>query len=451
MKRKNTTWIHILLTFLVMVFTCTFLTRVAQAKTEGLAFSSETCVFSCSTDKFIRKASDFSSLDECGEDEFITLLINVKNLGKSDISLSKPCISIDGGKKLYWADTTIKAGTTGYFHVFYSNVKYLTPGLHTAIFYESDKEVYSCRFNIGRKWTADFSIPDKTKLSAASTKERSPYLYSWLSIDKDTRYDAYIVDVKADYLPYGTYCCPANFYMDLSSLKKQYKEVSLDSHISGYAGLQRLDKGEGYCSIMSFWDIECTDAAGKTTTIRAERTYPAEKTSNDTFSGEGTGVHTIRPYDWQAGRWYRMLLICGTSEETGNTTVEQWILDLTTNEWTHACTYDTGVEDSCFVGTSAFFLENFLPKYAGEVRSMEVANVRIHTKSDGQWHDITTTGSIDKSSGSGSWQAGADKNAFYMITTGVTGQGRKEGTEKLTIQNIESGDPSKNIADLKER
>lgn len=126
-------------------------------------------------------------------------------------------------------------------------------------------------------------------------------------------------------------------------------------------------------------------------------------------------------------------------------------MDLTTNEWTHACTYDTGVEDSCFVGTSAFFLENFLPKYAGEVRSMEVANVRIHTKSDGQWHDITTTGSIDKSSGSGSWQAGADKNAFYMITTGVTGQGRKEGTEKLTIQNIESGDPSKNIADLKER
>lgn len=180
MKTKNNARIRILLACLVMALTCACLNIVALAKTEGLAFSSETCVFSCSEDKFIRKASNFSSLDECGEDEFITLQINVKNPTKSDILLSDPCISIDGGKKLYWADASIKPGKTSSFHVFYSNVKYLTPGLHTAVFYESNEAVYSCRFHIGRKWTADFHIPDKEEMSAVSTNDRSPYLYSWL-------------------------------------------------------------------------------------------------------------------------------------------------------------------------------------------------------------------------------------------------------------------------------
>ncbi|MCI8804246.1 MAG: DUF3472 domain-containing protein, partial [Oscillibacter sp.] len=165
------------------------------------------------------------------------------------------------------------------------------------------------------------------------------------------------------------------------------------------------------------------------------------------FTGEGDGAHTLLPYNWQAGRWYRMLLRCGTSETTGNTTVEQWFQDLTTGDWTHMCTYDIGVKNSCFKGSMAFFSENFLPQYAGGVRSLEFTNVRIHT-SEG-WKDVTSTGYIrsrvDKTGVLadiyGSWEAGADDSTFYMISSGVSGWGRTEDTGKLTVQNRESGDP----------
>lgn len=296
------------------------------------------------------------------------------------------------------------------------------------------------------RWSDVFDLPTEYEIAACATDERSPYLASWLKIDDGTRYDAYCADVKADFLPYGTYCSTANFFLDLSSLEKQYKSV-VQEGISGYAGLQRRggDNGEVYTSLLSLWDIFCTDENGNTTTIRAERTYPAEKTSNDYFDHEGTGAHTQRRYDWQAGRWYRMLLRCGTSAETGNTTIEQWIMDLTTDEWAHICTYDTGIRDTCFIGSSAFFLENFLPEYAGEVRSMEIANIRIHTISDDEWHDVTSTYDVAEQFGSGSWRAGADTNSFYMITTGVTGKGSGVSTQTLTIQNTESGDPFKKL------
>lgn len=296
-----------------------------------------------------------------------------------------------------------------------------------------------------RPWAKTFDFPTDSERAACPTNERAPYLASWLKIDDNTRYDAYCADIKADYLPRGTYCSPANFFLDLSSLKKQYQTVTQDG-ISGYAGLQRLGGGEEYVSILSFWDIFCTDRTGNTITIRAERTYPAEKTSDDSFGHEGTGAHTIRPYNWQAGRWYRMLLRCGTSAETGNTTVEQWLKDLTTNKWFHACTYDTGVPDSCFIGSSAFFLENYLSEYAAEVRSMEISNIRIHTTSDHKWHDVSSTGRIMQQFGSGSWQAGADTNSFYMITTGVTGKGIGATAATLTIKNTETEDPFKDLA-----
>ena len=296
------------------------------------------------------------------------------------------------------------------------------------------------------RWSEIFDLPTEDEIAACATAERSPYLASWLKIDNGTRYDAYCADVKADFLPCGTYCSISNFFLDLSSLEKQYKSV-VQEGISGYAGLQRLGEGEGYTSILSLWDIFCTDENGKTTTIRAERTYPAEKTSDDYFGHEGTGAHTIRPYDWQAGRWYRMLLRCGTSVETGNTTIEQWIMDLTTNEWAHICTYDTGVRDTYFIGTSAFFLENYLSGYAGEVRSMEIANIRIHTISDNEWHDVTSTHNFVKPFGSGSWRVGADTNSFYIITTGVTEKESGVNTQTLTIQNTESGDPFKKPAE----
>lgn len=278
-----------------------------------------------------------------------------------------------------------------------------------------------------------------------SLDERSPYLSAWLSIDKETRYDEYCVDIRADDLPAGTYCSGANWFLDLSGLREQYKTVEQEG-ISGYAGLQRWEENAGYGAIMSLWDIECTDYAGKKTTISAIQTYPEGKDTNH-FDHEGNGVNSITPYEWKAGHPYRMLLKCGTSEETGNTTIEQWIMDLDLGKWTHICTFDTGVRDTCFIGSCAFFLENYLQNHAGEVRSMDVSNIRIHTISDGEWHDVTSVSGFNKQFGTGRWLAGANEDSFYMITSGVPGREGSNADKPLSITNYESGKPYQELTE----
>lgn len=437
----------------LLVTACFLCMNFALAENNPLIFTPETCIFSISNERFVRKPSALASVSECGSDEFLTLRINIKNTSDKPVTLKSPYIRIDGGEDKYgWMDSTLDAGKSGAFHVYYVNAKKLTPGLHTAALYASDKMLYSCRFNIGRAWPAKFKFPTEAQIRARPADERSPYVATWLKMDDSVRYDAYCVDIKADYLPDSTYCSGFNGYMDLSGLKKRYPSVTQDG-ISCYAGLQRGIPGDGereYRSIFSFWDIFCRDKAGKEVTVRAKQTYPA---GSHSFSGEGTGANCLPAYPWKAGHWYRMLLQCGTSQDTGNTTVEQWFMDIDTGKWTHTCTFDTGIPESCFVGPTALFLENWSPSSAGAVRSMEFTNVRIHNLADGIWHDITSVNNFyvgnDHSSTSGaygSWDSGADKNSFYMITTGVRGWGRQDGPGALTIQNTESGDPRQLLA-----
>lgn len=414
------------------------------APSDGLTITFGTAIYSISKETFIRMVPEPASQAECGEDEFVTLIINITNDSSAPVTLSNPYVKIDGGEALGWVDFTMQPGESKILHVYNENPQYLTPGLHTAVFYDSNQPLYSGRFSIGRDWFKVMKLPTKAQIAARSSDERSPYIYTWLSVGYNVRYDAYCVDFKSDYLPSGTYSSVFNGYMDYSSLKNQYTYVDNNGSISLYGGLQRTE--EGTISILSFWDIYCTDEAGNTTIIRPVRIYPAEKTDNDFFTGEGDGAHTLLPFEWKAGHWYRMLLLCGISKNTGNTTVDQWFQDLATDEWIHVCTYDTGIKDSCFIGNICFFSENFLRQYAGEVRSLEVANVRIHT--DEGWQDVvsTTSGTSLQTVGVhanayGSWEAGADENSFYMITTGVSGWGRTENTGAMSIKNIESGSP----------
>lgn len=420
-----------------------FGTTIAFAsQDDNLRISFRTAVYSVSEEKFKRWTKEQASLDECGEDEYVTLCAEITNTSAVPVNIKRPSISIDGGEKLYWANIVVGANETMSLHVYNVNGKYLTPGLHTASLYASDTLLYSGRFSIGRAWSDIFRFPTQEQIAAYSGGKRSPYLSTWLSAGQDVRYDMYSVDFKSDYIPYGTYSSVFNGYLDFSQLNKQGIVADNNGYISLYAGLQQGAEGSDTNFILSFWDIHCTDAAGNTTVIRPERIYPQQKNDNDTFGNEGEGAHTILPYEWKAGRWYRMVLRCGTSETTGNTTVEQWFQDLKTEEWTHTCTYDTGLKDTCFIGNMALFSENYLSQYAGEVRTLEFTNVRIHT-SDG-WHDVSSTNYITSNPYSetpGSWDAGTDKNTFYMISTGVPGWGRTEKTGPLTIQNRESGGP----------
>ena len=425
-------------------------TAALAAQSGGLDVSFETAIFSISKEAFVRKLPEPASQSECGPDEYATVRVNVKNTSDAAVTLRGIYIRVDGGEELRWAkDITLEPGKSTQLHVYHSNKKYLTPGLHTVELYAEKALLASGHFSIGRDWSKVFKFPSKEQIAARPADRRSPYLSTWLSVDKDVRYDAYCVDFKSDHIPYGTYSAVFNGYLDFSSLKGQYASVDSDGHVNLYAGLQQGDEGKESNSILTMWDIYCTDKNGKKTIIHPKRTYTAEKTDIDKLIGgaEGEGSQTLLPYNWQAGRWYRMLLRCGTSKTTGNTTMEQWFQDLTTGVWTHMCTYDIGVKNVCFKGSMALFSENFLEQYAGGVRSLEFTNVRIHT-SEG-WRDVTSTGYIrsrvDKTGVLadiyGSWEAGADGNTFYMISTGVSGWGRAKDTGKLTVQNRESGDP----------
>ena len=143
-----------------------------------------------------------------------------------------------------------------------------------------------------------------------------------------------------------------------------------------------------------------------------------------------------------------MLLQCGTSAETGNTTVEQWICDLETNQWTKLCVYDTGLKNSCFVGNVAFFLENYIKELAGDVRSMEIRNPRIRKVGDSGWTNLTqaymtSQGGIPKYNGS--YAFGTDNDRFWMITSGVGGDwygnGKGQAAKTYTISNNATGSP----------
>ena len=418
---------------------------------DGLTVSFETAVYSISGEKFIRTLPEPASLDSCGEDEYISLCVVFQNTSGSDLPLRDLCISIDGGEKLYWTDFNLQAGKTARFHVYYVHADHLTAGLHRATVYASGQPLYSGRFSIGRAWSEVFQLPTEQQVAARPADGRSPYVATWLSTGKDARFDAYCVDFKSDHIPYGTYSCLFNGYLDFSSLKEEYASVESDGHISLYGGLQQGAEGKPSNSILSFWDIYCTDQQGNQVVIRPKQTYSVNGSEGTSFTGEGDGAHTLLPYEWKVGRWYRMLLQCGTSETTGNTTVDQWFQDLTTGKWTRMCTYDTGIKNSGFRGNVAVFSENFLKQYAGGVRSLEFTNMRIHTSQG--WKDVvsTTGGFTIQTSGIhanayGSWQAGADQTCFYMISTGVSGWGRTEKTDKYTIRNRESGSPLQETA-----
>lgn len=285
-----------------------------------------------------------------------------------------------------------------------------------------------------RDWGGIIEIPSNQEIAEfnKNSVNRSPYLVGWLDIGASMKYVGYSIDFKADYIPYGTYFCCANMWMDLTSLKQEYEEVSIASKPSFYAGIQMWDSGKGSGSIMSFWDIYCKDKWGELTTIHAKLVYPEDKKEN-VFTHEGNGVNYQNEYAWDPGCWYRMLLQCVRSETDNHTLVEQWICNLETGEWTKICCYDTGVSGSCFVGRAAVFLENYLVQYAGDIRTIEYKNIRIHPVDVEAWVPISRV-SMSHQSYSGSFCYGVDNEQFWMISTGVENRSGLQSRESHTYQ-----------------
>lgn len=280
-----------------------------------------------------------------------------------------------------------------------------------------------------RSWRSVMNFPTDAEIDSYNRVAtlRSPYLSAWIKTN-GKKFVEYTVEFKADFVPNGTYCCLANFDLDYSQLKKTYKSYRTEYRgVAGYAGLQKLENGE-LKAILSFWDVFCTDKKGRQTTIRASLAYPANQ-AGGSFGGEGTGAHYLADYAWQPGRWYRMRLQCMKYQAGGNTVIEQWVQDMSTEKWTKLCAYDLGVKNVAFKGDVAVFLENFIPAYAGEIRTMECRNFQIKDTAGKTRRLTRAVANSADGAYRGSYRFGADGKILYMITTGVAGKG---GTQRQT-------------------
>ena len=270
-------------------------------------------------------------------------------------------------------------------------------------------------------WRQLISFPTAAEIAGFNSAGSSlaPYIAGWMHTGSVGRFLQYSIDFKADLVPPYTYCSLANFTLDYSALKSTYANVYTEAGIFGYAGLQYGAHGAVPNSILSFWDVYCVDNQGHTTKLQARQVYP-EPGDDSTFGGEGEGVHCLVKYNWKPGNWYRMLLQCGVSPDTGNTTLEQWVRDLQTGVWTYLCKYDLGAPGVAMTDDTAVFLENFIADTAGDVRTMEVRNVRVFPESTYQWELITSGYFLQNFDHPGSYRYGTSGDTFWIITTGLS-------------------------------
>jgi len=393
-------------------------------------------VYDANSGAYIRSCEKVGDLSETSENEFYSFTLQISNNTADTYAWQEAYVCVDGGEPWYWTGGQLASGQSTDFHIAKGNMEQVYgQGVHTCVWYMDGEEVYRDTFMITRdmNWEKVFRLPTQEELAAYTNPlgYRSPYIFGWFYIPEGVRFTEFSIDFKADHVPRGTYCSLGNWKMDDRALRQKYSQVT-DMQVCGYAGFQHIDTGE-MGAIMSFWDVFCKDALGNEEVIRAKRVYPETTEHREDFWGEGTGAHCFVPYAWEANHWYRMYLRCTTSAVTGNTVVEQWVCDLETGEETLLCGYDIGYGDSAFVNWMGIFLENYITEEAGQVRSMEICNPRYLNEQTGQWCelteiDISVSDDMEGIIYEGSYRYGLEEDRVWMITSGVGGNWRDNGT-----------------------
>ena len=293
-------------------------------------------------------------------------------------------------------------------------------------------------------WKKRMTLPTSKQIAKNETYTRSPYLVCWPKFDGLTGFTEYAVDFRADSQPKGTYVNIGNWWMDVSSLKKRYKSVATDDgDVPGgmYAGFQVLEDGRKV-AIMSVWKMYLIDENNNITPFNAKRIYPENPRIADDFGGEGTGVKTLVDYDWQAGKTYRSLIQCGKTNE-GNCEVTFSVCDLETGTWTKLVAYDLGYGDTRITNLGCF-LENYVPRYASEVRTVQWGNFRAKSHETGSWVSAKKA-KMERQfqEWTGSYNYGSDSSCFWAITSGVPDLNPKPPAngKEFSVTKAEEGDP----------
>lgn len=414
--------------------------EAAAAIKDDVGGSGTIAVVSASQEKVLRRMGKTADLSQLAADEYYSFVWDMEYNGAKEVKVKNFYVRVDGGPKWYWATKKLTPGDRYPLHIYNGNMQTcMTEGEHKVTWYINGKAVKTETFTFTApvSWPSRLPFPSGAEIAETNRTAtvRSPYIYGWEDIGAKQRYTEIAADFKADYVPKATYCALFNLKVDISPLKKKYKNIRNEYEaLNLYAGFQR--RWNENVTIMSMWDTYYEDQKGVRHTLRAKALYPEKPIiGNGAFTGEGEGTQMLMPFEWQAGRWYRMLLQCKRGEN-GTTHIEQWVCDLETNEWTMTAKIDTGIKDTCFVGNNCFFLENFDPKYAGEIRAMEVKNVRVRDSKSGKWKAVKSA-FIGSNGGlphyNGSYAYGADRSSFWMITSGVGGDWY--GTKKVPANN----------------
>ena len=286
-------------------------------------------------------------------------------------------------------------------------------------------------------WDSRISFPSAAELSGFETSERAPYLVCRPVFPGCNKYVEYAVDFKADYAPNGTYLSICNWDMDLSGLKKYYRNAWGESGgVGAYAGFQVLGDGR-HVAIMSIWHTFVEDSAGNVSRISATVTYP--QNAGNPFDGEGTGTQCIIPFDWQTGHMYRAVI--QQSYSASNTVkLGFWVCDLQSGAWTKLIEYDTHYPELYMSGACSF-LECFAPAYAGNVRTMEMSNFRVRSAETFQWVGATSATMEEDFEYPGSYNYGTDGNTFWQITTGLPNRCQAPAQyQKYSVTSCDTGE-----------
>ena len=284
-----------------------------------------------------------------------------------------------------------------------------------------DADAYS-----SRDWTSLMAMPTDEQIDSVKGLGRSPYIALYMHFPGVRRAMEYCADFHADHQPKGTYLCPFNWWMDVSSLKEQYTSVYNDytGTPGGYCGFQRLGDGSRVF-IMTVWTTFCEDSDGNVTVFTPKVVYPENKGEANRTNAEGSFVQCILPYDWRAGRDYRVLIQQTNAADTGNVVLTSWVYDMTNHRWDELVSFDTGIRD-IYMYSCGGFLENFLTEYTGEVRTMELSNMQARSADTGEWVaadyiQFTVNGSLTNLGYIGSCNFDTDGASLWAITSGVSG------------------------------
>ncbi len=272
-------------------------------------------------------------------------------------------------------------------------------------------------------WDSRMSLPASDEQAAYKTNDVSPYIVFWPDFGSHERFVEYAVDFRAEHLPRGTYLSVFSWGMESSDLNRRYKSVSYDYGSGGYCGFQVLGDGSRV-AILTVWDKFCTDKNGRTTVYRANQIYPenGRYSERDDHGLEGSFLHTLVPYYWKEDHDYRALVQIGSNRDTDNAHLAFWVCDLETGAWTLLVEYELGY-DEVYMTACGSFLENFIPEYAGQVRSMVLSNWRAHPI-DGDWIAVKSGCFTQNYEHGGSYSYGSTDGAFWAITTGIPGRCR---------------------------